>query len=254
MLHYQPNTLCTSYSFNKLIQHAKRWELNLSALKRDALTDELCHGVRKLSTNAHLMMYLAKYGEIHEAKLIRAFQHLPNQIWHENAISVIDYGCGQGIAGMVFADFIRQKFVSNDYVSEIKLFEPSASCLNKAIVYTKSFLPHSMIIPYSKAIEEIQTDDVQCRNKTILHIFSNIIDITDIKYESIARILSESTERNNVIVCVSPYYQENARGRRMDDFGNSLKGFYKYYTFERHTNEWAESYSCQIHIYVSLHY
>lgn len=40
---------------------------------------------------------------------------------------------------------------------------------------------------------------------------------------------------------VSPFYPEEGRGKRMDEFCDSLEGFQKVYSFQKHIDEWKES-------------
>lgn len=87
-----------------------------------------------------------------------------------------------------------------------------------------------------------------------MHIFSNVVDLDDFEGTEIANILSNDKSHNNIIICVSPYYQENSRGKRITEFGKMLKGYNLAYRFEKHTDEWDKNSSCQIHIYVSSYY
>lgn len=89
---------------------------------------------------------------------------------------------------------------------------------------------------------------------TIIHIFSNVLDIVEFERENIANILNQDMSHNHILVCVSPFYQENGRGSLMDDFGKMLLGMRCEYKFEKHTDEWDKSFSCQIRIFISAYY
>lgn len=46
----------------------------------------------------------------------------------------------------------------------------------------------------------------------------------------------------------SPFYPEEGRGRRMDDFCDSLNCFHIIYYFQKYIDIWEEDFSCQIQI------
>lgn len=81
-----------------------------------------------LTTSAELKAYLAAYGEIHQAKLLQAFDNLPQKIWTECGLSVVDHGCGQGIAEMVLADFLASKWIDNDFIKDFTLIKNFMQC------------------------------------------------------------------------------------------------------------------------------
>ena len=85
-------------------------------------------------------------------------------------------------------------------------------------------------------------------------IFSNVIDLDDFDGDSVLSLLNEDKSRNNIIVCVSPYYREATRGKRMKEFGDKLQGYTLVYKLEKHTDDWDKPYSCQIYIFVSSYY
>lgn len=91
-------------------------------------------------------------------------------------------------------------------------------------------------------------------SSTVLHIFSNVLDIPDFNYEQISDIINQDMSHNHIVVCVSPYYQENGRGAMMDKFGGMLNCFRCDYKFEKHIDKWDKPFSCQIRIFVSGYY
>ena len=66
--------------------------------------------------------------------------------------------------------------------------------------------------------------------------------------KGLKEILTSTPNYQHVIVMVSPFYPEEGRGKRMDEFFDSLEGFKKVYSFQKHIEEWKENYSCQIRI------
>lgn len=110
------------------------------------------------------------------------------------------------------------------------------------------------IKPLCKEVGKIRQDEIAPQNSTVIHIFPNVIDLENFEGENVAGILSDDKYHNNIVLCVSPYYQEETRGQRMYDFGKLLHSYSLQYKLEKHTDEWDEPYSCQLHIYVSSYY
>lgn len=97
-MHYTPQIRKSAYSFDDILKNAEKWFASLSESKRKSLKENLDHGAALLDSKAQLKAYLHFYGSIHQAKLLQAFENIPKEIWSEGGVSIIDYGCGQGIA------------------------------------------------------------------------------------------------------------------------------------------------------------
>ncbi len=254
MLHYTPNASYSRISFKDILDNANKWIKTISSNKQTALKEKLKHGSANITSKELLKMYLHSYGEIHQLKLIQAFEHIPHNVWLEDGISVVDYGCGQGIAEMVLSDFIKSKFIEQDYIKEFILIEPSNISLMQAVKNVKQFFLNTHISAICKSDKDLSIDDVIYKSNTVFHILSNVIDLPDFNGKQVLNILNNGQSHNNIVICVSPFYQENCRGKWMEDFGKQLKGYRLHYRFEKHIDEWEKSYSCQIHIYVSSYY
>ena len=75
-------------TFERIIQHAHVGSMTES--KIEMLTKQLDNGNGILTSSEQMIMYLHKYGAIHQAKLIRAFEHIPHKLRVEGAISIIN--------------------------------------------------------------------------------------------------------------------------------------------------------------------
>ncbi len=124
-----------TFTFKKILQVAQNQIEAKSQKQRDELIEELEHGKGFLTTNEQLDMYLNKYGAIHQAKLLRAFVNIPQKLWYEGNISIVDYGAGQGVAEMVLSDYLQTIHVDNDIVKNITLIEPSRACIIRSVNY-----------------------------------------------------------------------------------------------------------------------
>ena len=99
-------------NFQSILDRAKRHYNGLPDSKKKRIKEELDQGKALLDSNDQMKAYFALYGEIHQAKLERAFENIPETLLTK-INSVIDWGCGQGLASILFNDFIHQKFNNN---------------------------------------------------------------------------------------------------------------------------------------------
>lgn len=253
-MNYIPTTRNSAQTFVSVLQNAKKWFTSLSKTGQQNLIDDLEHGAGLLTTPRQLNAYIAKYGEIHQAKLLLAYEKIPSKVWHEDGITIIDYGCGQGIAEMVLSDYIASMHIDNDYIKDFILIEPSQQSLQCCIKHVNSFFRDSTICTVCKKDNQINAEDIIPKSSTVIHIFSNLIDLDDFDGNRIISLLNEDKSHNNIILCVSPYYSEATRGKRIKEFREKLQGYTLEYRLEKHTDDWNKPYSCQIYIFVSSYY
>ena len=144
-MNYTPNIRKSSQTFVRVLQKAKDWFALLSKTEQQNLIDDLEHGAALLTNARQLNAYIAEYGEIHQAKLLFAYEKIPSKVWHEDGITVVDYGCGQGIAEMVLSDYMASRYIDNDYIKDFILIEPSRQNLQRCVKYVNSFFNESII-------------------------------------------------------------------------------------------------------------
>ena len=101
---------------------------------------------------------------------------------------------------------------------------------------------------------KLTEDYIRPQSDTVIHLFSNVLDIIEFERHNIASILNSDMSHNHILVCVSPFYQENGRGALMDEFGNMLRSMRCEYKLEKHTDDWKNPFSCQVRIFVSAYY
>lgn len=220
----------------------------LSETEQEEIKRQLDHGKAILQTQEQLDGYISLYGDIHRQKLIQAFSHIPDNVWTEN-ISVIDWGCGQGLAPIILQDHIdKQKFLKT-CIEEIVLIEPSKASLSRAETFIQWSVPSALVYSLSEKEENLTISELPSFDNTIIHILSNVVDMPDFYGENVLKYIERESRKHHVVVCVSPFYPENGRGKYMSEFGASLDGFKLAYKFERHKDDWAKNYSCQVHIY-----
>ena len=77
---------------------------------------------------------------MHEEKISFAFNAIkqPQNIFNQD-ITVVDWGCGQGLATVCFFDYLNQKQLPNK-TRKVILIEPSESALNRAKLHVAAYL------------------------------------------------------------------------------------------------------------------
>ena len=215
-------------TFDKVRNLSVRFYRELPKKLQDKLFDVLHRGVEILDSEPQMTTYLYTYGKMHQAKLKYAFEHLPEEFLMLPKINIIDYGCGQAVGTMCYADYLH----SNGYAQQIKtitLIEPSKICLKRASLHASVFFPAAEIRTLLTTFdwldeEDMSTDEYFFDKIPTLHILSNVLDILDFDLENFSNIVKQSLEGYNQFVCVGPYFFDMERDGRMDVFQEQIEG------------------------------
>lgn len=234
-------------NFDIIIGQASDRYNALPETKQNELKESLSNGKALLKSSYQLDAYLHHYGDMHRKKLLKAYSHIPESIF--NSHSRLSIGvAGKVIASMVLDEFsVKQKF-DTGMITDVTLIEPSKLCLRRAIRYIEWTLPNALLTTINKKEENVGSADICIQENTVLHILSNVVDIPEFSGVGIRRFLSSAKALRHILVMASPFYPEEGRGKRMDDFCDSLNGFHPIYSFQKHIDEWKEDFSCQIRI------
>ncbi|MBR5491843.1 MAG: SEL1-like repeat protein [Alistipes sp.] len=195
-------------TFTKLRSVVVDFTRRLPADLNSELYEAIQHGVCQLQSEPELNMYIHALGLMHEAKLQHAFEHLPSEFTDHNAIEIIDYGCGQAIGTICYADFLRKNGYAQE-VRKITLIEPSEIALKRAALHASCFFPNAEIITINKGFDDLVDDDFSIDyDIPTLHIFSNVLDLADdyFNLKSFAYLLRDCIIGINQFVCVEPYF------------------------------------------------
>ena len=216
-------------TFDKTRGFAKRFIDELPKPLVDDLYSQLERGVVQIYSEPQMLVYLYVFGNMHQAKLNKAFENVPEVFFEQPEINIIDYGCGQAIGTMCYLDFIRQKGVSQK-VKRVTLIEPSEICLKRAALHTSAFLPNVEILTVNKTFDELSEEDINCEESVpTLHILSNVLDL-DFDFENFAELVKGRLQGYNQFVCVGPYFGFSDKDERLEEFCSLLDGkdnFYK---------------------------
>lgn len=215
-------------SFDKVRKLAVQFMMELPQQLRDELYEALNHGLDVLDSEPQMVTYLYSFGQMHQAKLNYAFGKLPDGFLQQNEINIIDYGCGQAIGTMCYADYLRENGYSQK-VKTITLMEPSEICLKRAALHASIFFPDVEIKTINKKFDDLAEEDIVCDKEIpTLHILSNVLDL-EFDLKNFASLVKNNLEGYNQFVCVGPYFGSSDKGKRTEVFCSLLDGNKEYF-------------------------
>ena len=185
-----------------------------SLLPQDRLSpwEGLNHGVDLLDTHEKCCRYLLAYGEMHEAKIHYALDRLANltEICRQ-PFSVIDWGCGQGLATICFFDYLNEKKLANN-TQKVILIEPSDTTRNRAKIHVNAYLKdETKIHTISKGLDDVAKDDMITNTPITLHFFSNILSVPYFDLKKLANLIGNDVNGVHYLICVDPLNCQNQR-------------------------------------------
>lgn len=199
---------------NCLKEHISR-NINL----RQTLAD-IDNGIKILDNNEQVDAYIALYGAQHYYKLVSAFDTLDLSKFVGKTLEIFSYGCGPATDTCVLIKYLMSRSINLD-IAGVTLIEPSVVSLNRGKNYVESALidKHTplKINLVNKKINNLNVSDITSQLQTVkLHIFSNILDITEIDLQMLAVLLKKSQRGSNYFLCISP--QRYGGKDRINDF------------------------------------
>lgn len=123
-------------SFGKVRDLSVRFYRELPQALQDELYEALNRGVDILDSEPQMTAYLFSFGKMHQAKLKYAFNHLPAEFLSQPEINIVDYGCGQALGTMCYADFLHEKYLQK--VKTQNANEEQLEIISKLQAYYKS--------------------------------------------------------------------------------------------------------------------
>ncbi|KWW41740.1 MAG: hypothetical protein F083_954 [bacterium F083] len=216
-------------TFDKVRELSTKFYRELPQALQDELFEALNRGIDILDSEPQMTAYLFAFGKMHQAKLDYAFGKLPEEFFEQPEINIIDYGCGQALGTMCYADFLREKGYSQK-VKTISLIEPSEICLKRSALHAAAFFPDAEIKTVNKKFDELTQDDIVCSEETpTLHILSNVLDVLNFDLDKFSILIKDSLKGYNQFVCVGPYFNYSVKDERMKKFFSIIQGKESYF-------------------------
>mgnify|MGYP001775365011 CR=1 FL=1 len=169
-------------------------------------------GVQQIQSEDGLFDYMRNYGNMHQAKVKSALDSpFPQQF--DTQVSLVDWGCGQGLASMVFLD----KYGSAN-IKQIILIEPSEIALKRAALHCKKYAPNVPLQTICKEFDELTPEDIHLvEPETTVHLFSNVLDMDSYSVEHLANLVKQLPQAQQYYVCISPHI-DDIRTNKIDTF------------------------------------
>ena len=210
-------------TFDRIRASANTFINELPSELRDELYDSLNRGTDLLDSEPSMLVYLFSFGKMHQAKLNYAFSKIPDGFMEQSEINIIDYGCGQAVGTMCYADYLKARG-DNQKIKSITLIEPSEICLKRAALHASVFFPDAEITTINKKFDELDGNDISTSEDTpTLHILSNVLDL-DFDLQKFSELIKSKLVGYNQFVCVDPYFGYSDKDQRMNKFADLICG------------------------------
>lgn len=187
---------------------------------RNRFYEDLNRGVVIIDREELLWQYLWSFGPMHQRKMEMALEKLPRIAdIVKDGFSVVDWGCGQGLATVCLLDFLKSRGV--DALPErTVLVEPSELAIENARLHVE-LCGVENVRCVAKLLDDVGAEDVETDSAATIHLFSNILDVTGFDLRRLAHLIGDNAEGVHYFVCVSPI---NGRERRIDAFKEYFAG------------------------------
>jgi hypothetical protein len=178
--------------------------------------NSLARGTAVLQEPRQAEQYMFSYGRMHHAKMTQACEVLADRLIKEvksmkkHTFHIIDWGCGQGLASMVFFDNFSE--LIKDKKLNLTFVELSVLTLERAVInvkkYTDRFDGGVTAVLTNKDVNQVENMNHLSDDSIKIHLFSNFLDVNDVKLERLARMIQRDSKGLNFFICVSPLKEE----------------------------------------------
>jgi hypothetical protein len=190
---------------------------NLPESKRTFPWRGLSHGLKLLENDDEMAQYLCAYGKMHKEKIVYALGAIKApRDYFTKKISIIDWGCGQGLATICFFDYLRNLGITPN-IQSVVLIEPSTSAIDRAKEHLCKYVDSNKVVLVNKYINDVVQEDISSNADLVIHFFSNILDIISVDIEHLARIIKSGVQTEQLFFCVGPL---NRGASRISEFAN----------------------------------
>jgi len=190
---------------------------------QDEMLDALKRGVDILDREPLMLTYTFSYGKMQQDIFGHAFCCLPDRFLEQDAINIIDYGCGQAWGTICYGDYLR----NNGYDQRIKsitLIDPSDICLKRAALHASVFFPDAEIKTVNKKFDDLTNEDIIYSNDIpTFNVFSNVQDLLNFDLDRFANLVKRCIKGYNFFVCLESF-PDTRKEKRLERLVSILKG------------------------------
>lgn len=180
---------------------------------------ELKHGINLLASDVALNCYMSAYGDMHVTKCRAAMMNFPfDDI--QGSIEIVDWGCGQGIGSVTIIEVLKQHHLLQ-WLYKVTLIEPSSNAIERANDNIRTLTNgtveidiKNLFLPANGLAEGETLSSIGYRYNNIIHVFSNILDVTSIDLGEVAKMVA-SAHGKHFVLCIGP---QNGAAYRIEKF------------------------------------
>lgn len=141
---------------------------------------------RPLISLDEAIYYSSTFTQEHFDRFSHVLSHLGTHMIFAKELTVVDYGCGQGLATLALLDYLHKNNCIANKVIHVHLIEPSAITLVLARQYVLAMAKHVNIKVHITVHQQTLAEYLEQplhfhADTTILHLLSNIVDITSLQ-------------------------------------------------------------------------
>lgn len=231
---FVPNELCLIEEGTEYVNWINSGNKNFDTIRQHAVilaSDSFDHGrgVNLITEEQGLYNYLKNYGSMHKAKMQSALaEPFPQQF--DQPLTIIDWGCGQGLASMLFCEKYYQ-----ENANQIILIDPSELAIKRASLHCKAVNPECSVRTICKKLDDVELNDIGIiRNNVVVNLFSNILDIDDYSTPHILSLMAGIKKAENYYVCVSPHIND-IKTNKIDNFRRyfqTMSGYVEFHNID----------------------
>ena len=219
------------------------------SIQDDNIFYSLGRGVEILKEESQLFAYMKSYGNMHYAKLIEAFNLLPEPFFNSE-VEIFDWGCGQAMASLSYLDYLKQNNY-NQIINLVTLNEPSEIAIKRGALHLTKFDEQIGIFTINKDLDSLNIEDFNVNNNIKLHMFSNILDIDLFSMNKLTSLIKSTFKGVNYFVIVSPYITE-IKKNRIDSFIKEFStndNFEHMQSLNKQKGEWKNNWTIVMRIF-----
>lgn len=171
------------------------WLRDIVGRDRD-LWSQLGRGRAVLSSCEELDQYLHSYGPMVACQWRFICEGLD---FTPEPVRFVDYGCGQGLAGLLLFDSLGDQF--SRILERVVLVEPSPFALVRAEAVYKAIAPDAEVVCVNKAFDELTVDDLlPCPKLDAIHVFSNVLDMPGFNHGHVFDVMLQPGRHDILVV------------------------------------------------------
>ena len=160
-----------------------------------------CNNLLNDNKADEMQKYLAENGKMHKALIYDALEQFISKL-DKKTITLVDWGCGQGIGSSLVLDYIKEKQL-NIKIEKVVLIDDNEKFLSRAMVQVEALAQDNIkLIPIKSDDNNISDTIKSSKNNIVLNLFINDntpIDFFDFDLFDENYFLCLSNQNNNFI-------------------------------------------------------